>query len=135
MSTKTIPLAELNLFKRFMGMTFSEHDPEAITALRKANAILKKHSLNWDDVLGRTVTAAQQQNGYAGPVEEETEELPIKEQIQRAFDELRGTIQSESFKHFIESIERQFIASGYLSKNQRKPLFEAVRRLRARRKE
>jgi hypothetical protein len=36
-----------------MGMTGSAHDNEALTALRKANAMLKEADVSWSDVLHR----------------------------------------------------------------------------------
>jgi len=129
---KQITLVELDLLKKAMGLTFSIHDGEALSALRKANVILRKHELTWAEVLGRTVT-----HGIT-PVDEEVEgasggELSIHEQTKRAFNELRGTV-SGSFAIFIESIEQQFIRTGYLSPEQRRPLFKAVRNNRERRR-
>lgn len=38
--------------RKLMGMTTSEHDGEALNALRMANAILAKAKLTWADMLG-----------------------------------------------------------------------------------
>lgn len=36
---------------QFMGMTFSNGDGEALTALRKANALLTAEGMSWSDIL------------------------------------------------------------------------------------
>lgn len=123
--TKSIPLGELAQLKKLMAMTASTNDHEALAFLRKANAILSKYGLTWHDVLSRTVTAE------AGP-EPMNDEVSLKDEIQRAFDEVRGTA-SGSFADFLTSIENQFNATGYLSPAQRAPLYKSVRELRARR--
>lgn len=162
--TKQISLGELSQLKKLMAMTFSDNDPEALVALRKANGVLKKYSLTWDEVLSRSVQAVSTNGVYGtsepswgrggsaqgqdtvvrhngrspfsgnGEPEEERSELSVVEQTRRAFDELRGTIPSGSFAIFIEDLEKDFKQKGYLTPRQREPLFKAVRRLREQRK-
>lgn len=127
---KQMPLTDVGLLKKAMGLTFSVHDGEALAALRKANAVLRRNGLSWEEVLGRTVTV---QAGSDNSPVENGEELTLKEQIQRAFNEIRGTIKTD-FNHFIEDIEKDFERTGYLSPAQRQPLFEAVRRHRQERR-
>src|SRR5258708_7749654 len=105
--TKQISLGELDQIKRFMGLTFSVHDGEALSALRKTNEVLKKHGLTWAEVLGRSVTA-----GSTGI--EPANEMSIETQIRKAFDELRGNVFG-SFKEFVASLEAQFEEKRYLS--------------------
>ena len=64
-NAKQITLAELSQLKKFMMLTFSDNDPEALAALRKANGLLKKYQLTWDEVLSRSVQAVSS-NGYGG---------------------------------------------------------------------
>ncbi len=128
---KQMPLSDLTQLKKFMAITMSPHDGERLAALGKANELLGKHKLTWDDVLSRTVQVAQV--GYAPVGEEEDEDVPIEQQIQRAFDEMRG-VDVGSFRNFLDSIEEDFRDKKYLSKEQRKPLFEAVKRHRERRR-
>lgn len=143
--SKTITLAELDLLKRIMEMTFSTQDGEALAAVRKANKILQKYSLTWAEILTRTVTVAAvpayeqtyRPSGMTPPsdteVEEEKNSAKLEDQIRWAFDQLRGNV-GESFRPFIASLEAQFERTKYLSPAQRKPLFEAVRRLKERRR-
>lgn len=144
--SKSMPLAELVMFKKIMGMTFSDQDGEALNAIRKANAMLAKHNLDWYDVLGRAVNGAadpppqpqpQPKPAYQGERAEapkaQPNKLSIEEQIRRAFDELRGNLHG-SFETFINSLETQFRDKGDLSIDQRRALFKAVTNQRAWRK-
>lgn len=129
---KQISLSELDLLKRILGMTFSNHDGEALAAMRKANAILTKYNLTWAEVLGRTV------NVMSTPATDEIVEagntIDLRDQIRNAFNELRGVYMTPSFVGFLNSIEQDFRRNGYLSPAQRKPLFDAVKRHRRERK-
>lgn len=128
---KQIPLAELGQLKKIMAMTTSSNDHEALGFMRKANAILARYGLTWAEVLSRTVSTAGTE------VESAPEEMTLEDQIQRAFDEVRGTARG-TFAEFLETIETQFnqrpVGQRYLSQSQRAPLFRAVKELRERRK-
>jgi len=135
---KSIPLGELGTLKKVMGMTTSEHDGEALAALRRANAIMKKHSVSWADFFERTVGASAQhprdiwprpQGGMRSDELRPSTESDLVTMIQNAFDELRG-VDLGTFREFVDSLEKQFGESTYLSPDQRKPLFAAVMRQR-----
>lgn len=119
--TKQISLTDLAQVKKYMGLTFSVHDGEALSALRKVNSILKKHALTWDEVLSRTVKADSL------PIEE-SGEMSIGDQIRKALDLVRSTQMSDSFAVFLSSIEAQYEQTGYLTPEQRRPLFAAAKR-------
>jgi hypothetical protein len=132
---KEIPLGELSLLKKAMAMTTADNDNEALAALRKANAILKKYELSWVDVLTRAVNTGGSTYGRsfadpatAGDIEEDDVQLPIDQQIVRAFNELRGKPLGN--RQFIDSLEDQFAKRKWLTEAQRIPLFKTVLRLR-----
>lgn len=131
---KTIPLGDLSLLKKTLGMTASEHDGEALAALRKSLAIMRRHGVTWTDIFDRLVGTTQQ----VAPAQRGADELrpstetDLTTMIQNAFDELRGTDLGD-FRGFVDSIERTFASTNYLSPEQRKPLFDAVVRHRKRR--
>lgn len=136
-----ITLAELDLIKRIMGLTFSNQDGEALAAIRKANGILKKYNLTWQEILSRTVTvnhveaaAPQPMRPPAGNgIDPAGEAITVAVQTKRAFDMLRGNL-TGSFAAFIEDLEKQFLRTGYLSPDQRRPLFTAANRYMQKRK-
>ena len=128
---KQISLTDLAQLKKLMAMTTSTNDHEALAFLRKANAILTKAGLTWTEVLSRTVgtsiTAAADDTVDTGG------DMPLEEQIERMFDELRGNVNG-SFAEFVESVEKQFIRDRYLTPAQRAPLVKAVKQLREKRR-
>lgn len=136
MTAKTISLTDLALLKKVLGMTTSEHDGEVLSAIRKANSILKKGGLSWADVLERTVSAGQGVVVNTGPIGEPkaAQETTLEEQIQHAFDTLRG-VPLGGFRNFIDSIEEDFKKKKYLTPEQRNPLFKAYRNHKARMRE
>lgn len=48
-------LDDFHRLKKLMALTISDFDPEALLALRAANAILIKYELTWERVLSRSV--------------------------------------------------------------------------------
>ncbi len=51
---------EFDRLKKLMQMTQSGNDNEALVALRKANSILSRHKLNWEQFIERLQLPAQQ---------------------------------------------------------------------------
>lgn len=126
---KTIPLSELSQLKRIMGMTTSTNDNEALVAMRKANAMLARHSLTWEDVLSRSVApaAATYTNNSFGEPDIDRGVKPIAEQVSEAFEKLRGK-NLGSYRQFIDDLEYDFKENGYLSVAQRMALMKTVQR-------
>ncbi len=131
--SKTIPLGELALLKKVMGLTASDADGEALAAIRRANAIMKKHSVSWADFFERTVGVAGATISNLTDELRPSSETDLTTMIQNAFDELRG-VDLGPFREFMDSIEKQFDKDKYLSPDQRKPLVNAVIRNRASRR-
>lgn len=53
-----LTVSQYNTFKKFMQLTTSENDAEALVALRKANDVLAKQGVTWQQVLDKLVTLA-----------------------------------------------------------------------------
>ena len=47
------PAIDTALLAKLLSMTDSEHDAEALAAIRKANQLLRFQAVTWSDVLGR----------------------------------------------------------------------------------
>lgn len=131
---KTISLADLGLLKKMLGLTASANDHEALTAIRKANSVLSKNKLTWDEVLSKTVVASYVADTVRQPTShrvhdvEEDDEVDLSTEIKSAFATLRGKVKGD-FANFITSLEEQFEEKGYLSPKQRRPLFEAANKV------
>lgn len=109
---KTIPLSQLHLFEKLLGMTTSASDAEALTAMRKANKILQDNGLTWAELLRKQVTS-DSVSPYTEPTADAT-----AAHVQTCLDTLRGSDSS-----FISSLDKQWAEKGYLSPEQRRPLF------------
>lgn len=123
--TQQISLKDLDLLKKLLAMTGSANDAEALSAARRANELLKRNGLTWEMVLQRTVTVRVEvpMGDPVGAPREGT----MEDKVRKAFDYLRG-VDLGKFKEWVDDVERQFTESGYLTPNQRAPLFTAVRR-------
>jgi hypothetical protein len=45
-----VKLAEIERLKKLLALTQSENDHEALAAMRRANAILAKHNIDWNSL-------------------------------------------------------------------------------------
>jgi hypothetical protein len=128
------------LFVKLMGMTFSHHDPEALTALRKANAMLLADNMTWEEYLN-----VKPDNSYLVPPSQRARREPapwgeddgsgftdydgrhrgpeIDDMFETAFATARG-----SFVHFLESINEWWKEKGFLTEKQYKALRRAAKR-------
>lgn len=48
-------LETFKLFQKFMAVTMSPNDHEALAALKQANSLLQREGLNWERVLNRSI--------------------------------------------------------------------------------
>lgn len=85
---------------KFMSMTGSGHDAEALAAIRKANQLLRNHKTSWADVLGVSsppIEAPVQRQTSASqsrPVDARPRDLPPNYQITRLY---RNAFRREPF--------------------------------------
>jgi len=135
---KTIPLPKLHLLTKLLAMTASANDGEALTAIRKANDILKEHGFTWQEVLSKQVGAtsgnyqsAQGGSDFSMRAHEQDDRASVVERtnahIDKCLDTLRGKDLGK-FTDWIKSIDDQWARTRYLSPDQRRPLFAAYER-------
>lgn len=136
---KTFPLSEFARLKQFMGIAFSsEHTGERLNALDMANKLLKKYDTNWTELIDRRVEVVHHSSSTVqthrtydyGPSDSDEEmETPRSDDwrpgIRVAFDEIRGTIKSDSFRATVEDIEKTFDQTNYLTPGQRSVIWKA----------
>jgi len=123
----TMSVKEFGHLKKFMGLTTSDNDAEALTSLRMANALLKKHALTWDAVFARLVKVGgeiEDASAYDNPArDQEREKARIEDALEHAMRDAKG-----GFKEFLQSIEEQFEARGRLTTAQMDAVFKSARR-------
>lgn len=82
--------AEYDTFIKFMMRTTSENDAEALTALRKANAVLKKQGVTWNDLCRRLVTVISGENPHGPADDEEFGEDRFSRNVEQDYGNLAG---------------------------------------------
>jgi hypothetical protein len=101
-------------FVKLMMLTQSDHDGEALVALRKANGLLVRDNQNWQEFIdGKTVTTVNNNVDDAG----------LEEMFEFLFDRVRG-----SFRLFIDDVHRQWVRKGSVSPKQYDAVLSAFRR-------
>ena len=112
--------------KKLMMMTTSSMDGESAAAMRKANDLLKKYKMTWEELLDCSVTVK-----HVSDIEEAPREMSEEEMINEAFRIIDdGPTLTGSFAQFIESLRGQWEEKGWLSLNQRAALFKSAERAR-----
>lgn len=118
----TLTSDDIERLKKLLALTASDHDGEALAAIRKANSILKRHRVHWYDLFA---------DGSLAAGASELAERHARRQIKAAFDYLIPRT-SGSFRLFVEDVQQQWLITKRLSVKQRNVIFDAVDRLRKR---
>lgn len=115
--------AALDRLAKVMVMTTSDHDGEALAAVRRANGILAKHKLRWPDVLlarGQAYRANEPDSNPAWMMSSE-EEAKVYNVCQRGLSPAGKLLISSQAVTFLESIDRkldQYAGAVYVSQKQ-----------------
>ena len=117
-------------------LTTSDQDGEALSAIRKANNILARWNLNWEEFLTRTLKVVhekpKEESKRAAPDEERVDPGPGRarvddEEATRVFNWLLANV-STGFRKFVENIHEQWETEGWMTKRQWEPLKRAYER-------
>ena len=120
----TMSVKAFGQLKKLMQLTTSNNDPEALNALRRANALLAEAGVDWDRVFSRCVTVGV--DVEAAP----DEDRPLSDRISAAFEEVLSQDLTGDFATFVDSLHRQWETTGRLSPRQQEALFKAAERRR-----
>ncbi len=124
MTSATIPPEDLERLVKLLALTASQHDGEALAAIRRANAVLDRLQIHWVELIDalakeRTVI-----------VEVERERVTQADRIDDAFDLVLSTA-TGSFRDFIIDLLDQWRAKGSLSPKQLAALLRSEKRHRS----
>lgn len=117
--------ADFARLRKFLALTASEADGEALTAVRMANAVLARTKVHWFDLMD---AVEHNQPRAASPVTARRR-TSAAEEIDEAFDLVLATSRG-SFRDFILNLLEQWQESGSLSPKQRAALLKAAQRAR-----
>ena len=118
----------MNKFVKLMMLTTSANDHEALSALRKANAILADQSVSWEQLINGLKNLTVQ-------VEVVKQEEPKKgkkkeEKIAEMFEAVLKDMRDGSAKEFILDINRFFTEKGFLTDKQQAALEKFYKNVR-----
>lgn len=109
---------------KLMMLTTSDNDPEALSALRKANALIASSNMNWEELLKAKVkwpTESQEEALRAAPnVYGFHKTSP---EIDAMFEKLDRTVRS-NFREFVDDVYTYYQANGGLTARQ----YQAIRK-------
>jgi hypothetical protein len=115
-------------FIKLMMMTTSDHDHEALVALRKANAMLDSVDRNWEELLRGKVTMQVPWPSSGKSSQRHTD----AGEINAMFSELMTTVPyNSSFRVFIEDVHDWWERKGFLTNAQYNALKRSIQRTRA----
>lgn len=108
---------------KFLELTRSDSDGEALSAMRRANELLKKVNLTWTDLLHKDVRQPRQEKTYKYYTQEK--DYHPWYQPKNMLDFLVSHLASHSsIRPFIESLEEQWKERGSLSNKQYEALLK-----------
>jgi hypothetical protein len=121
------------MLTKFMGMTMSAHDNEALTAMRKANAMLLEENLTWQEVLA----ASPKLSAFRVPPSARTKPANEPDHQQDRYDdadEINSLFEDAfsnafgTFRDFLHSIHEWWETKGFLTPKQYQALRKAAGR-------
>lgn len=105
---------------KLLNLTTSNHDGEALSAMRKANEIIKQHGVLWDSVIyGPQMNQQKRHESTSWESAKETR----KDRIHRMLCEVLENLEEDSSAHeFVSSLYDFFNARGFLTIKQTEAL-------------
>lgn len=108
-------------FIKIMMLTTSGNDGEALSAVRRANSMLKREAKSWEDIIVHGVVVPTTQRArsppragdYVGP-----EGKVTSDDIDIMFDFLLQKRHSVTYMHFLQDIHSSWNNKGYLTRGQ-----------------
>ena len=137
-----MPVKDFRQLEKLMMMTTSDVDAEALTALRMANAVLKRHGYTWSGAFRRLVKVEDPLQGYedvsaasapaAQPCRDETITQARARHIRHALEVAENSDPRGQRADFVASLREQFDRRGQLTDPQREALFRIRDEIEAR---
>lgn len=103
----------IELLIKVLNLTTSDNDGEALSAMRKANAILKTHGVLWDSVLKAPASAGQQKRSSPERTESQSDDLTKMNYL------MQECILTPWEGEFVNTIRAWRRRHGYLTPKQR----------------
>lgn len=133
-------LADFNRLKKFMALTDSDVDAEAMGALKAANNLLRKESLTWERVLSRSVKIiseaeeAPEDYGSGPQPAAKSRTVPAStrsnsdDELEEAIEIVENSTIDGTFRYTLENIIAWYRKSGKISERQKEVVINASKR-------
>lgn len=110
-------------FAKLMMLTTSDKDGEALVAMRKANAMLARDNLNWEEFLQSKAPLPSWR------VTRPRDDLHPHADVGKLFDILFANVSPhDGFRSFVEDVYRSYRRKGYVTDKQYAALHRAAAR-------
>lgn len=135
-------LSDFRILKKLMNMTLSGADQERLTAIDKANEIVRRSDTTWDRILDRVITIENQIESVeaatsftrdGSPSAVAARRAAFAKRVEEAFAAIEDTDLRGEFADFIASLRSQWDSKGRLSEAQAEALFKSAKRAEERR--
>lgn len=134
-------LADFVRLKKLMNMTLSGADRERLTAIDKANEIVRNAETTWDRILDRVIKVDVEIESVEAATGRREEEPAVeaarreafRKKVDDAFEVVFASDPRGDFADFVSSLKEQWDAKGRLSPAQLSALFKSADRAEGRR--
>lgn len=126
-ATPLMQHSDFLMLKKLLALTASDQDGEALTAARKANALLLRTNVHWFDLVDAAEHSRPAPQAQPEPPPAQPERTAYQREIDDAL-ELVLTTASGDFRRFILGLKEQWEETGTLSPRQRDALLKAKRK-------
>lgn len=133
-------IADFRKLKLLLNMTLSGADQERLTAIDKANEIVKKSDTTWDRILDRVIKVdvlvefvEDALAGRPGGGDQAAARAAFRKKVDDAFETILASDPKGTWAEFIDSLREQWSARAQLSREQLDALFRGARNAEQRR--
>lgn len=124
-------ITDFNLLKKLLNMTLSGADQERLTAIDKANEIVRKSNTTWDRILDRVIkveveieSVAEAKGRPMDGASIAARKAAFNKKVEDAFETIEASDPRADAADFIASLKSQWDRNGRLSEEQLKALWK-----------
>lgn len=111
-------VSDLDKLKKFMTLTLSENDPEALTAVRMANKLMAANRVTWEELITKQVKYELDFGEDAAEVHSQDENITEAtrrvDEINGYFEKALAMVRPGDFRNFILKLQHEWTTQGWL---------------------
>jgi len=126
-------MSDLNIqmLIKLLRMTESQHEGEALSAMRMANSLLNKHNANWDEVMRGVVPMVDADPFKSAPKPGAPPAVKYSDKVE--IDTYFATLCSRdlgTFKDYVDDVHKWWTEKGFLTQKQYDVIKKSAQRTR-----